>query len=162
MNITSLLMKDMIIARRYYKIFITLSALVLFFSGCTGKAQDTTSNLPDGSESVVSLCKVDLARAINVDVGSVAVSSVIAIQFNDASLGYPQPGQNYAQVVTPGFIVNLSVAGRIYEYHTDTAQRVVLCTAVLTYPQITDTSGETGFPVNSTQIMDGKPWMPAN
>jgi hypothetical protein len=37
--------------------------------------------------------------------------------FPDSSLGCPTAGEMYAQVITPGYIFNLQVAGTLYEYH---------------------------------------------
>ncbi len=48
----------------------------------------------------------------------------------DTSLGCPQKGMMYAQVITPGFRVVLAVNDQDYEYHTDNA-RVVLCSPQL-------------------------------
>jgi hypothetical protein len=57
----------------------------------------------------------------------VTVTEVREVEWPDASLGCPQPGMVYAQVITPGYVVVLEVEGQEYEYHTDSAQRAVLC-----------------------------------
>jgi hypothetical protein len=33
----------------------------------------------------------------------------------------------YSQIVTPGFVIVISAAGKQLEYHTDTRGQVVLC-----------------------------------
>jgi hypothetical protein len=44
----------------------------------------------------------------------------------DSSLGCPEPGKFYAQVITPGWLVLIG-GGQVLEYHTDANQNVVLC-----------------------------------
>jgi hypothetical protein len=53
--------------------------------------------------------------------------SVEAVEWNDASLGCPQPGMMYAQVITPGYLVKVLVDGQPREVHTDGRGRAALC-----------------------------------
>jgi hypothetical protein len=54
------------------------------------------------------------------------VRMIGSAEFPDASLGVPEPGKTYAQVVTPGYIVELLLEdGQTYEYHAS-GERVVL------------------------------------
>jgi hypothetical protein len=48
-------------------------------------------------------------------------------QFNDASLGCPQPGQMYAQVISVGYIITLSYGGVIYDFRIDQGGNAFLC-----------------------------------
>jgi hypothetical protein len=57
------------------------------------------------------------------------VVSVEPTDWPDASLGCPQLGVLYIQVVNPGLRVKLRTGGKTYDYHTDLAGRVVLCPA---------------------------------
>jgi len=56
------------------------------------------------------------------------VLSVDRVQFRDSSLGCPQEGQMYLQVITPGYQVLLRVEGETYDYRIS-EQRVFLCPA---------------------------------
>jgi hypothetical protein len=47
--------------------------------------------------------------------------------WSDSSLGCPQPGRVYLQVITPGYLVVISGAGQRLEYHTNERDSVVLC-----------------------------------
>lgn len=85
------------------------------------------AKLPPGSADAVRLAKEDLARRLDVSPEDVQVVSIEAVQWPDTSLGCPQPGMMYAQVITPGFRVLLEAEGETYQYHTDRAARVVLC-----------------------------------
>ena len=48
-------------------------------------------------------------------------------QWRNAALGCPEPDMMYAQVITPGYLVILSVGGQQVEFHTDTRGRAVTC-----------------------------------
>jgi hypothetical protein len=51
-----------------------------------------------------------------------------SVEWPDTSLGCPEPGQAYAQVITPGYRIVLRVGEREYELHADrTGRRVVTC-----------------------------------
>ena len=52
--------------------------------------------------------------------------SYAPVDWPDASLGCPEPGHSYGQVITPGFLVRVRVRGETWEYHTD-GKRVVRC-----------------------------------
>lgn len=59
----------------------------------------------------------DCAARLGVEAGQVHVVRAVEVTWRDASLGCPQPGRLYAQVITPGVLVELDVAGARYEYH---------------------------------------------
>ncbi len=49
------------------------------------------------------------------------------MEWPDASLGCPEPGMMYAQVVTPGYKIHLSCGEELFTYHSDCGSRVVYC-----------------------------------
>jgi hypothetical protein len=67
--------------------------------------------------SLVSLAKVNLAQRLGIDPEAVAVQDIEEAEFPDASLGAPEPGKAYAQVLTPGCIIKLLAGGETYKYH---------------------------------------------
>lgn len=72
-----------------------------------------------------------LASELGIPPEEIQVRSVEAAEWPDASLGCPEPGKAYAQVVTPGYRVILSAQGERYELHTDREGRaVVICDSV--------------------------------
>jgi hypothetical protein len=105
-----------------------------------------------GAEQIIQLAQKDLAQRLSLAPEAVRLVSVKAVEWSDASLGCPQPGMMYAQVITPGFRVALEAEGQTYDYHTDTGRLVVLCgeDGLPVYPLI---------PVDPDEIKDGKPWM---
>jgi hypothetical protein len=58
------------------------------------------------------------------------VERVESQEWPDASLGCPQQGMFYAQVITPGYVVVVAGGGKRLEYHTDTRDRAVFCREV--------------------------------
>ena len=78
------------------------------------------------AERAVAAAKADLMALLGVAEEAIVVKAVEAVQWRDSSLGCPQPGRMYAQVITPGFRVVLAAGGQDYEYHTD-MNRAVFC-----------------------------------
>lgn len=75
---------------------------------------------------LVAEAKAKLALEKGVDPGQVILRSVEATTFNDSSLGCPEPGQSYLQVLTPGYLIRLQLGGESYEYRASRS-RVVRC-----------------------------------
>lgn len=50
-----------------------------------------------------------------------------AVQWNDGSLGCPQPGQVYTQAIVPGYRVVIEHKGSDYDYHAAERGYFVLC-----------------------------------
>ena len=69
----------------------------------------------------------DLASRLKAAKSEVEVLSVEEVTWPDASLGCPEPGKVYAQVLTPGYRIVLKAQGRTYTYHTDRSRHFVLC-----------------------------------
>ncbi len=68
----------------------------------------------------------NLARRLGVDGGQVQVLTAKKVTWPDASLGCPEPGKTYAQVLTPGYLIVLRARDTRYEYHGN-AQTLFLC-----------------------------------
>jgi hypothetical protein len=79
-----------------------------------------------GKEQLLALAKADLVKTAGVSESEIQVLEIQYVEWRDGSLGCPKAGQNYPQVITPGYLIRLSAAGREYEYHTD-MRRVMLC-----------------------------------
>jgi len=88
--------------------------------------QPTSTPAPDEGSAVVpaqaagavTWAQADLAQRLGIATGQIAVVSVEAVQWRDSSLGCPQPGRMYAQVITPGYRIVLRVVDELYEYHS--------------------------------------------
>ncbi len=68
---------------------------------------------PDAVQTAVA----DLAERLGVDPATITVLSVDDVTWSDSSLGCPEPGRAYSQVVTPGQRIRLEADGAIFEYH---------------------------------------------
>jgi len=83
---------------------------------------------PSQAEPSLLAAAAHLAERLELPDGAeVRVKSVTAREWPDASLGCPQPGMVYAQVITPGYEVAIEVAGEEYIYHTDKRGNAVAC-----------------------------------
>lgn len=80
-----------------------------------------------GSETAVAAAVADLSKQTGVSADQITVDAVEPMEWPDASLGCPQEGMMYAQVITPGYLIVLSAQGQTYEYHADQRANVVLC-----------------------------------
>jgi len=67
------------------------------------------------------------AARLKVAPEAVQVVSVSATDWSDTSLGCPQPGMFYAQVIVQGYKIVLMASGQQVEYHADQKGRVVTC-----------------------------------
>lgn len=111
------------------KLLATLSATLLLVACSTASATPTPAPVPVPPEAsqAVDAALQDAAGHLSVSRDQLQVSQVASQQWNDASLGCPQPGQLYSQIVTPGFLVMITSGSHQLEYHTDTRGRVTLC-----------------------------------
>jgi len=68
-----------------------------------------------------------LSKHLDIPKSQITLLSIKPTNWPDTSLGCPKPGMMYAQVITPGFRIELEVGEERYVYHTDRVTRVVLC-----------------------------------
>ena len=80
--------------------------------------------VPEGARTIVDLAKENLANRLGIEPEQVSVVSVESVSWPDTSLGNPEPGMMYAQVITPGYLLFLSAQGKRYEYHTSTSHAI--------------------------------------
>jgi hypothetical protein len=81
---------------------------------------------PEAQQAVEAVLNAASTR-LTVPAAQLRVEQVEQREWRDASLGCPQPGMMYAQVITPGYLVIVAGAGRRLEYHTNTRGQAVLC-----------------------------------
>jgi hypothetical protein len=85
------------------------------------------SNLSPDQQAAVAAAVQDATSRLGLSPGDVSLERVEAREWGDSSLGCPQPGNLYSQIVTPGFLIVINTGGKQLEYHSDTRARVVLC-----------------------------------
>ncbi|MGH2356162.1 MAG: hypothetical protein ACRDI2_09330 [Chloroflexota bacterium] len=81
---------------------------------------------PEGQQAI-DAALLAAARHLNIGRDKLQVLRLERREWPDTSLGCPQPDMAYAQVITPGYLVELGAAGEQFEYHTDTDGHAVLC-----------------------------------
>lgn len=95
--------------------------------------QPATSTLyPEGSidpglTPFVEIATVDLSERLGVTAGDIDVLTAVLVTWPDASLGCPEPGQVYAQVLTDGSVIELGVDGAVHRYHSGGSQAPFPC-----------------------------------
>lgn len=99
----------------------------LYFEGAPLAAPEPEASSDEEPEpdALVARAISDLQRRLQVEAGAIEVVSVEPTEFPDASLGVPEPGHAYAQVIVPGIIIRLEAKGAVYAYH-GAGERVVL------------------------------------
>lgn len=73
--------------------------------------------LSDVEQGLVDRAIADLVQETSLTEEEITLASIQAMEWSDASLGCPQEGMMYAQVITPGYLITLEAAGESYEYH---------------------------------------------
>jgi hypothetical protein len=94
-------------------------------------ASPVANVLPDSSSNAdpqpaVDAALRDAAAHLGVSATDLKVDQAESREWGDSSLGCPKPGLMYSQIVTPGFVITISGAGKQLEYHSDTRGRVVV------------------------------------
>jgi hypothetical protein len=90
----------------------------------TVEAQTVRSN---GTPPALQAVLADAASRPGADTRDVQVQRAEPREWSDSGLGCPQPDQLYAQVMTPGWIIEVRSGGKTFEYHTDSGTSFVLC-----------------------------------
>ncbi len=110
------------------KSVLALVLIISLVSGCVGTKPNSTnttnSTVTPVYPPVVDKAKNDLAEKLNTTPEQIQLVKQEKVDWPDTSLGYPEKGKMYAQVITPGFRIVLEAGGKLYEYHSD-YERVV-------------------------------------
>ncbi len=98
-------------------------------AGCgeSGPGGGAEPPVPPEAERIVAAVRADAARRSGQDPSRVRLASLEAVDWPDTSLGCPESGKFYAQVITPGYKIVVRAGETDYEYHTDRAGNFVLC-----------------------------------
>lgn len=109
-------------------------ALLLAAAGCDANSNaegeqstDSTARviLPDGTQRALESAEISismraaavLSEEMSIPISQVTVVSVRPVDWPDSSIGCPQPGQAYAQVITPGHKIAVRARGEIHVLH---------------------------------------------
>jgi hypothetical protein len=80
-------------------------------------------------DDAIAVARSNAAQRAGITADQVNVISVQPTEWPDVSLGCPSavPTAEFAQVVTPGYIILLDAAGTSMTYHTDAGLRAIPC-----------------------------------
>ena len=95
-----------------------------------GTEETTVASSPDIDptlRTLVDQAVADLASRLKIDASSIVTVSAQAMSWPDGSLGCPQPGMLYTQVMVDGALIELSVDGTSYSYHSGASGAPFLC-----------------------------------
>jgi len=81
--------------------------------------------------AMVALAKNHLAQRLGIEARRIYLASLERVTWPDAGLGFPQPGQQYAQVETPGYEMLLDAPEGLFIYDADLSGRVISDTGEL-------------------------------
>lgn len=79
--------------------------------------QGSNASLTDEQRGVAKLAIDALAADLKIPADRILVDTIRAVDWRDSSIGCPQPGVAYLQVITPGHKVTLRVDRMIYVVH---------------------------------------------
>lgn len=80
-----------------------------------------------GTPPALQAVVADAATRAGADARNVQVLRTERTEWSDSGLGCPRPGAVYAQVMTPGWLIEVRSGQKTFEYHTDSADSFVLC-----------------------------------
>lgn len=108
------------------KIFFFIILPLILVTSCA--PQNLSINqLPETARIVVKIAITDLSTRVGVSESVVSIISVKNKTWQDSSLGCPQPGFFYSQVITPGYRIVLRANNNLFTYHTDENSSVIFC-----------------------------------
>jgi hypothetical protein len=80
-----------------------------------------------GTERDIAKLAIDtLAADLKVGKDTISVDTIRAVNWPDSSIGCPQPGRAYLQVITPGNKITLRATGQVYVVH-EANNRAFVC-----------------------------------
>lgn len=82
---------------------------------------------PPGMESLIEKAREDLAERLSIEISQISLLEAREVTWPNASLGCPQPGMAYADVLTPGFLIILKANALAFEYHASRESEVFYC-----------------------------------
>jgi hypothetical protein len=80
-----------------------------------------------GLEGLIETAKEDLAQRLSVQTSDIILVEANEVIWPDGSLGCPQPGMMYAQVLTSGYLIKLKYDIRDFEYHAGEDRSLTYC-----------------------------------
>jgi len=116
--------------RRWLGSLLPCLLLLCLIAGNLSCASQPQSNQVSGTANLIMIARKNLAEREGIPLEKVTLLRMEAVEWGDTSLGCPEPGKFYAQVITPGYRIILSDGMEVYEYHSDRQNRVIFAKEV--------------------------------
>ena len=78
-------------------------------------------------QGLIQTATADLASRLGIPADEITLAEFSEEEWSDSSLGCPQPGMSYLQVITPGYLIRLEANAQTYEYHSNRDTFFILC-----------------------------------
>jgi hypothetical protein len=78
-------------------------------------------------QKLIESSRQDLAKRLSVPVEEIVLLEAVGVTWPDSSLGCPQEGMAYAQVLIPGYLIRLQAGNAEFEYHAGKGSTVIYC-----------------------------------
>jgi hypothetical protein len=90
---------------------------------------DITPMIPStfNLEKLITKATEDLAQRLAISSSQISLINATEVMWPNASLGCPQDGMVYADVLTPGYLLILGYNGNTFEYHTGRDSAISTC-----------------------------------
>lgn len=82
--------------------------------------------MPD-LQAMIQVALADAMRHTGIDAAELRVTTAEPVTWSDGSLGCPQPGMLYTQVLVPGYRIRIDAAGDTLNYHAGQRGSPHLC-----------------------------------
>lgn len=86
-----------------------------------------SSSISPGLESLIEKAKEDLAQRLSISTTQINLVESMEVEWSDSSLGCPQQGVYYLQVITPGYLIRLQALDKVFEFHTNKGDQIIYC-----------------------------------
>jgi hypothetical protein len=86
-----------------------------------------SASIDPALQPLVDQAVADLATRLKIDASKIDTISAQSMSWPDGSLGCPQPGMAYTQVMVDGSLIQLSANGTSYSYHSGGSRAPFLC-----------------------------------
>jgi hypothetical protein len=87
----------------------------------------TSTPIAPGLERLVNMAKEDLVQRLTIPMDEIELVEARAVVWPDSSLGCPQPGMSYLQVLQEGALIIVRARENDYEYHAGGDRGLFLC-----------------------------------
>lgn len=90
---------------------------------------DTTPMNPSlpTMQNLVDKAKEDLIQRFSISASQISLVEARDVVWPNSSLGCPEKGMVYAEVLTPGYLVVLESSGNTFEYHAGFGGDIIYC-----------------------------------